>query len=658
MNLDSIYIRDAKNDKKFLSGLFQKAKKGYPDIITFVDALTLKLEVDRKFRRRFLIEIDDVFKDVRFIKYLTTSGLMQENSIFSMIRQKISEVILPEIEDDQTLTSIVNDLFYEQSNYKNFKLIPKDRWERFYSALFQDYDQTRKSNIRREIKMQLIESINILMDKIGGQFSDNEMMRYRPPGVFSSTPFNKLSIEIRNVIENPDNPYDFLEIRQTLKMCTNYLNDILTQKDNKGISLKVTVKINRIIQELKRLQEVLKNLNDLKSENGLLLFCTNATKMWPEYYSPRNWLSKQISSTVYLVTFLATYHNGRTGEKYITSTAKEYFRLFFTACGGGLIVAICCYIKLWAGQIENISPFSKAFLFSLNYAFGFVTIYLTRLTLATKQPAMTASLIAHSLRNNEPGEEINFNEFTRLYARLSRSQMIAFLGNVLASFVLATALFWLFRKVFGWKVISISKALHFWDELAYMDPAIFWYASIAGFFLFVSGLSSGLVINNLRYNNIPARIYYHPFLKRFYSATKRRKIAKWFEKNYGGVVGNIFFGFLMGSAFLVGDFMDIKFDIRHITFAAGNLAMGMAGIDYGGINPRTVVTAVASVFLIGGFNFLGSFMLSLMLAMRSNNIKIQTIFPMFWSVVKDFFKSPFRYFLPPFKSQKNKPSIT
>ncbi|MFV0305285.1 MAG: site-specific recombinase Gcr [Moheibacter sp.] len=652
MNLNSIYIRDNKTDKKFLSGLFQKAKKNYPDVITFIDALTLKLEVDEKFRSRFLIEIEEIFKDVRFIKYLTSSGLMQENSLFSILWHKITEVILPEIEDDQTLTSIVNDLFYNQSNYKNFKIIPKDRWERFYNALFLNWDKSQLSTLKKQVKIQLIESVNILMDRISGTFSDDEMMRYRPPGEFAETPFYKLSIDIRNVIENPDNPFDTLEIRQSIKKCSVYLNNILTQKDNKGISLKVTVKINRITQELQRLQEIIKCLDDLKGNNNLITFLSNASKKWPEYYSPRNWLSKHIRSTVYLVTFLATYHNGRTGEKYITTTTKEYFRLFLTACEGGLIVAICCYIKSWAGHLDSMSPFSKSFLYSINYALGFVAIYLFHMTLATKQPAMTASLIAHSLRTDKTNNEINYSEFAKLFARLSRSQIIAFVGNVLASFTLATVLFWLFRLVFNWKVLSISEALHYWDELAYIDPKIFWFASIAGFFLFVSGLISGLVINNLRYNNVPDRIYHHPFLKQFFGKEKRKKIANWFSKNYGGVVGNVVFGFLMGSAFLVGDFLDISFDIRHITFVAGNLAMGMAGIDYGGITTQTIITAVFAVFLVGWFNFIISFSLSLALAMRSNNIKIHHLFPMFWTVVKDFFKNPIRYFLPPLKRER------
>lgn len=645
MSLDRIF-KEKSSDKKFLLQLFQVARKNYPDIITYMDALTLRLERDDVFHAKFVHEIETTFKDLRFVKFLTTSGLLQNNSVFHLFFNRIGNIILPEIEDDHTLTSIVNELFYNHANFKNFKLIPKDRWERFYKALFRNYSDQEIHGITKAIKSQLIESITILADKISGGISDNEMVRYRPEDEYFSTPFHKFSIDIRNLIENPEAPFDLLEIRQAIKHCTTYLNDILLQKDEKGISLKITVKIKRLLQELQRVQELIKVYKDLSPEK-LIMFFTNTTKAWAEYYSPRNWISNQISSTVYLITFLATYHNGKTGEKYITTTTKEYIKMFMTASGGGLIVAILCYIKSWTGYIDDISPFSKAFLFGLNYAIGFVAIYLLHLTLATKQPAMTASLIAHTLTKDNDDQKINFNEFSKLFARVSRSQFIAFIGNVVSCFALATILFWIFKHLLGWRVVTTSSALHYWDELAYMDPNIFWFASIAGFFLFISGLVSGLVINYQRYNNVPNRIYNHPILRRFFKPKTRTKIANWFSKNNGGVIGNIVFGFMMGFAFLVGDFLKIPFDIRHITFAAGNLAMGLGGIGYGGITIQTIITAIISIFLIGGFNFIVSFLLSLILAMRSNNIRLYYIFPMLFAVIKEFFKNPYKFFFPP-----------
>jgi len=70
--------------------------------------------------------------------------------------------------------------------------------------------------------------------------------------------------------------------------------------------------------------------------------------------------------------------------------------MFRAALGGGLIVGVLCIIKVMLGKIET-SGFGHAFLYSMNYSIGFIAIYLCGFTLATKQPAMTASALVRAL---------------------------------------------------------------------------------------------------------------------------------------------------------------------------------------------------------------------------------------------------------------------
>ena len=118
-------------------------------------------------------------------------------------------------------------------------------------------------------------------------------------------------------------------------------------------------------------------------------------------------------------------------------------------------------------------------------------------------------------------------------------------------------------------------------------------------------------------------------------------------KTVGGVVGNIVFGFLMGFAFIVGEILGIPFDIRHITFAAGNFAIGIGGMDYHFADTGAIVIGFISIFLIGLCNFLVSFGLSLFLAFRSNQIPLYKIFPMSMHIIKAFFTNPLPFFIPP-----------
>ncbi|WP_313374083.1 site-specific recombinase Gcr [Chishuiella sp.] len=649
MSLDSIFYQNKKNEKNFLIRLIVSARKDYSDSITFIDDLISKLQNNSSYRQIFKEQLKNNFGKTNIVGYLVDSGIHLEDSLFSLFRKKITDSILPDIENNNELTSTINELFYNSKNLEAIRIIPLDRWKKLYEVLYQDLTEDDSKKYINNIQSQILQAISILTVRITGGFSDKEMIRYSNEVNYLDNPFSKLAMQISNIIENPQLGFDLLKIRQSISVCRNLLNDILTQKDYKGISFKVAAKINRLQQQLTRLQNILTSYNELKT-NGLIPFLAFSTKKWMDFYAPKNFMSKQLRSTVYLITFLVTYHNGKTGEKYITQTAKEYNKMFWTACGGGFIVSFLCFIKTGIGNIHDTSPLFKAFFYSINYAVGFSVIYLTHMTLATKQPSMTAARLAQSLVPTT-GTELRINDFTNLFAQLFRSQIIAFIGNVVAGFAVSLGIFYLLNDVLNIEVLSEIKAHHYWEEVVIMDWHIFYFGAIAGIFLFLSGLISGMTINSQRFHNIPDRIYNHPVLKKFFSENRRKKISNWFEINMGGVVGNIAFGFMMGSAFLIGDFIGLPFDIRHITFVSGNFAIGVGRLGYH-FDLFPMIIGFISIFLVGWCNFFVSFILSLLMAMRSNNIPLYKIFTMFYHTVKAFFRNPIPFFLPPLLKKK------
>ncbi|WP_282630309.1 site-specific recombinase Gcr [Empedobacter sedimenti] len=651
MALDSIFEQNKKYEKSFFLRLLEKARKDYPDSISFIDDLTSKLKNNPTYKLIFKEELQKTFGKINIVSYLVDSGIHIEDSLLSLFRKKLMDSLLPDIEDNNELTSVANEIFYNSKNLDTLRIIPRDRWKNLFEVLYEDTPEENFKSSISIIQNQLLQAISILTVRITGGFSDKEMMRYSNEVNYLDNPFSKLSIQVSNIVENPQAGFDMLEIKESILKCKQMLNDILTQKDYKGISLKVAAKLNRLQQQLVRLQSILNSYNELRT-HGIISFYSLAAKKWTEFYAPKNFMSNQLSSTVYLITFLVTYHNGKTGEKYITQTAKEYNKMFWTACGGGFIVAFLCFIKTGIGNIHGTSPLFKAFFFSLNYAIGFSTIYLTHMTLATKQPSMTAARLAQSLVPKS-GSDLNIKDFTTLFAQLVRSQMIAFLGNVVAGFVVSLGIFYLLSNVLGIEVIKYSKAYHYWEEVVTMDWHIFYFGCIAGVFLFLSGLISGMTINSQRFNNIPERIYNHPILKKSFSERRRRRISNWFEKNMGGVVGNVAFGFMMGCAFLVGDFTGQPFDIRHITFVSGNFAIGIGGMNYH-FDVGPMIIGFIAIFMVGWCNFLVSFTLSLLMAMRSNNIPFYKIFSMVSHTFKAFFRNPLPFFVPPLWTKTKK----
>lgn len=91
--------------------------------------------------------------------------------------------------------------------------------------------------------------------------------------------------------------------------------------------------------------------------------------------------------------------------------------------------------------------------------------------------------------------------------------------------------------------------------------------------------------------------------------------------------------------------MGLDLDIRHITFAAGNFALGLYGKDFN-VTTYAFWISFITVFLIGFFNFLVSFGLSMVLAFRSRKVNMGEVRLIIAEIFRYFFRNPLRFFLP------------
>src|SRR5690606_24339657 len=139
-------------------------------------------------------------------------------------------------------------------------------------------------------------------------------------------------------------------------------------------------------------------------------------------------LREHLSQNIGVMAYQITDHASKTGEHYITSSPKEYKKMLASASKGGFIVGFLVVIKTLIYYM-SLAPFGRAFLYSMNYSFGFIAVHLIHGTIATKQPAMTANHIATSL-DSTSGSVRDLKGLSDLIVRVFRSQFIAFVGNL------------------------------------------------------------------------------------------------------------------------------------------------------------------------------------------------------------------------------------
>jgi site-specific recombinase len=401
--------------------------------------------------------------------------------------------------------------------------------------------------------------------------------------------------------------------------------------------------MRRVYQIIQRLRELLHLISVREYEKPFDRLVTLFKNLFLAE-SEKNSISYQTTQNTNLLAFQITEHARKTGEHYITSTRKEYLQMLRAASGGGLIVSILVFTKLLIFYLHP-APITTAILYGFNYAIGFIIIHLLHFTLATKQPAMTASAIASALDSTTQKQQ-QIKNLAAMIIRIIRSQFIALIGNVLVALPMSYAWAWLYYYLTGEHFINPEKAHHLIEELHPFRSLSFYYAGVAGVYLFVSGLLSGLHDNMCVFYNIPQRIENQPLLKRIFKATTRQKIANYIRYNLGGIAGNFYLGMFLGCSGIFGMGFGIPLDIRHITFAAGNFGIAITALEYD-IALRTILATVVGILGIGAVNLLVSFSLALYVAVKSRGVSFYKVPALFGRLFVELLRNPLAFIIPP-----------
>ena len=620
--------------------LFQSLKRTNFEV--FLAYLKNNKEIKNNFRDYLFI----LFSNKSFSKALTDANILSENAFFPELKKRISYKFLPPVEDENTISYIISKvLFNPKSDSDYIKNIKPEDGSEFFKLM-----EIEKISTLPKVKKELLISANILALRSVGNALEAGITKMVPEYKNFDNPFVALQSELDSLIgrfkedENlqiNSKDVDYKQIKIYLQQCLDFVDKAFKNACKFGISSKINQSLLKIRQQLKRIQDIIPILV-VDTEEDILTNSKNLVSNTLKYNSHRNNVRELIDDSTRLISHLITSHTAETGTHYIATSSKEYLKMFWKASGGGIIVGFLCIFKMMMSYSHG-SEFSHAVLYSLNYAFGFIIIYLLGFTLATKQPAMTAATMAKVL-SDESSSEKNYKEFANLVAKLSRTQFIAFVGNVLWSFPVALAIIygmdWFLEKNF-----AVAKADKLLKDLNPIESKAILHACIAGFFLFISGIISGNISNSSIFNQIPERISQSPFLNQVIGAKNSKKLSDFYTKHWAGIISNFWFGIFLGVIAPLGVFLGLDLDIRHITFSAGNFALALYGKGFD-IDTYTFTISLVTIFLIGAFNFIVSFGLSMLLAFRSRKVNFGELTIIYKTILKYFIKNPLRFFIP------------
>ncbi|MBC6493171.1 hypothetical protein ACFSQD_03275 [Flavihumibacter stibioxidans] len=622
--------------------------KNINDAETRFRALLYQVEEDVSSLITLRSAIRSQFIQSEVLPALVESGLISSRGFVQELGRKLKHKILPELQEKTDFLYVIRRVFYKPTDYIWVEGIDIALWKRFFRLL-----RVQVNLNNQQLIDQLRNALRILSYRVATLGLEKEVAKRFGTNKDAIAPFLEQNQLISRYLNEPytseqDMQMLLYNFQEQLHNCRQSIIWLREQRVYQGTSLAQTFLMVRIQQMLDRMliiSDVLDRDNQFDEERFIYYFITIVTNE-----NKKTSLREFLSDNLGLLAYQIAEHKGRRGEKYITTNPEEFRLLFRSAVGGGFIVSFVAVIKNLLGKLV-LPPFWMGFLYSTNYAAGFVAMDRTNTTLATKQPAFTASAVANSLDSKKHKGQPDLKNLAITIGNISRSQIASFAGNLLVVFPLTYLLVWLMEYSLGYRIVNGEQALKLLgDQHPYHSFALL-YACFTGVFLFLSGIISGYVENHIIYGQLTERLRNHPVLSHTMSPIKLNRLVEFFNKYSGPLTGSIALGFFLGMSSIVGKIFGIPFDIRHITISAGNAAIGYFGLEQP-VHWSYLLIVFLGVLGIGFLNFFVSFSLAFFVAMKSRGLRMRDYPELFSTIWRYFRKYPVDFLLPPHQPRK------
>lgn len=594
--------------------------------IARIEQLTQALQEQPDLHELVAKRLRDWLGQAQFFQLLSGLGLYSRRGFLKEIGERLYERINPAPKDRNNVKNVLFVVFHRKNDAEWMHQLPDETLIQLLSTLWHfspaDFEQAR-----RRIYNQILNALEMQSIWVAAEELEPNILRLNPKIIDRESAFVALQREIAALVrawthalqEQEQLELDDAHARVLVEQCHKEIDRLKRRSVTAGSSMALTHLLERLHQTLDRIEYLLDILDPTDPGKGLAR-SIELFKALVQASAERHSVRTLWRANLRLMSRSVTENASDHGEHYIAGSRKEYLTMLASGAGGGLIIAFMALIKIQILQLD-LSKGWETLWASLNYGIGFMVIHMLHCTVATKQPAMTAASIAEKVEQGEHGRA-NARKLAELLVRVSRSQLVAIIGNVAVALSVAFALGWLYSLIQGTPLISAERqtymlsGIHPWQSLALM------YAAIAGVWLFVSGLVAGYFDNRAAYLNLAERLEQHPLLRPLMPQEARARFGAYVAEHYGALASNFVFGVLLGVTGYIGYLFSLPIDIRHVAFSSADVGYAMS-VFIPSAGDFVLFTLFA--LLIGAVNLVVSFTLALNVALRARGARISSL---------------------------------
>ena len=611
-----------------------------------IDAAIAALRADPALLAAFADAVDTLLASRRHRFLYAETGVLEPTSFSRTLRSRLGSRLLPHVADPGLLRDLFASTFERDADIDAVLAVPADRW----AALFELVGASSAFGAGgAQCARECDAAIAMLSARAAGLAVDPDRVRY-DHAVRGSEAANEADVlELpaaarRWILAHAQDEHESpRELLKRLAAAQEAVETLRRAAPTHGTSLALTHSLHAAHQTLERLRALvlLRATTDAaeRSARGAALFVALVDAQRTEQ-SVRHVFS-QVADDVAL---RITEHASETGEHYVTDDRPQWWHMLRVAGGAGVIVGAMALLKIFIAK-AHLAPLWETLAICLNYGLGFVLIHLLHFTVATKQPAMTAALLAARL-DQEDATPAGAARLADLIVRTVRTQVVAIVGNVVLAVPTALLILFAIQAATGAGPVPPAKALHMLEELHPWASWALLHAAIAGVCLFLSGVISGYYDNLCVFGQVGARLAVHPLLLRVLRPERTARFARYVEHNLGALLGNLSFGFMLGGVGFIGFLTGLPIDIRHVAFASANTAYALGTLQ--GHEPESAAAfAVVGVVLVGAVNVAVSYGLAFATAFRARHVRYERAGLVLRLVLKRLIRRPHDFVWPP-----------
>jgi len=596
------------------------------------------VEQNAELRARFRASWEAMVAGLNSVSFFGEAGLPSHNALIPEMTQRLFQRLLPSAREETDAARIFTPVFASQHAVQRFLGLDAALFRRLAAIFWDEWGLDAFPSIRHGIH----EATRLLASRVAGRGSSPGVRQRATSKDVEESPFYQLIFATEKFIE-PDAAAPVGSRRErwleAVYACRGELALVRIHMEDAGVSTGLVFDLSVMDAALDRMELLAallaRSTNKLEATRRLL------NTLFAGLLADTR-VSALVRQNLNLLARKTVERTGHSGEHYIAQSRKEYWQMWGAAIGGGLVTVFTGAIKLHI-VAQAWVPFVEGFLIGTNYAISFLILQIFGLALATKQPSMTAATLANIIRRNRG--DARRTKIADFAASISRSQLAAAMGNVIAVSAGAVAFDQFWRMTHGHAYLATKQAEQVYLSLRPLASGTAFFAAATGVLLWLAGLIGGWCENFAIYNHIPEAIAQHPLGQRI-GAERMKRLAKWVDRNVAPWSNSIALGYLMGFAPEIAHFFGLPMDIRHVTLNTGMFAFSAAKFGLAAFRQLWLYSAIGGIAVMFVLNLGVSFSIASIVALRAYDVRWQEQTLILKAAFKEILRSPLQFLLP------------